>query len=321
MEREVGHIEESLDRAIAKTADAEFKRLQKGLNSQEVAGNIHTALLELGKLSGPGPEMPDYSNKWVPLLYTTWYQPRQVNLVYSLIRKVMIQQEGSLTQNTDGSLYIVDFGCGALATKVGLTLAVAYALKKGQNISRVEVYGIDGSQPMIDMGERLWEEWGEEVTDANLRNAYNLVSSENAALPRDAAGWASNRIPEDGDHWLVALHVSYPANATKVRGYLKEIDAQIKPNVGIVTSNSDYSVRRVWPFGRVGVGRRVVSPPEPVLRGDCKENTKWRRSLLTTYRAYLTDLDKKTDEVSRYLNGTVKYDQNWRDLRCLLHLL
>ena len=169
----MGHIEESLDRAIAKTAYAEFTRLQKGLNSEEVAGNIHTALVELSKLRSL--EMPDYCNQWVPIFYTTWYQPSQVNLAYSLIREVMGRQEGSLTRNADGNLYVVDFGCGALATQIGLTLAVAYALKKGQNINRVEVYGLDSSQPMIDMGGRLWGEWGKEITDANLRDAYNLV--------------------------------------------------------------------------------------------------------------------------------------------------
>lgn len=316
----MGHIEVSLDRAIAKTADAEFKRLREGLSPEAIAGNIHTALVELRKLSGPEPEMPDYSKEWVPLLYTTWYQPRQANLAYSLIRKVMSRHEGSLTRNTDGNLYVVDFGCGALATQISLTLAVAYALNKGQNINRVEVYGLDSSQPMIDMGERLWEGWGEEIIDANLRNAYNLVSSENAALPRDAASWISNRIPEDGDHWLVALHVSYSENATEVKGCLEQIDGQLKTNVGIVTSNSDHSVRRIWPFSPVG-RRPMYAPDLPKLRRECGETTKWRRSLLTTYRSYLTDLDKKTDEVSWYLNGTVKYDQNWRDLRCLLHVL
>ena len=312
-EKEVGHIEESLDRAIAKIAAAEFTRLKGGSSPQEVAGNIHAALEELGKLSGET-EMPDYSREWVALLYTTWYQPRQVNLAYTLIRYVMSQQEGRLTRNTDGNLYMVDFGCGALATQISLTLAVAHALKKGQDLNSVEVYGLDSSQPMIDIGERLWEEWGDQITDADLRTAYSLVSSENAAPPRDAAGWTSNRIPADGDRWLVALHVSYPENATEVKGCLGQIDGQLKPGVGFVTSNNDRAVRRVWPFGSA----RLQYPLGlPRLSGECGKTTIWRRRiLLDTYRPYL--LDPKDQ---RYLSRPVKYNQSWDNLRCLLHLV
>ena len=97
-----GPIWDVLDRAIKEVAEREYQRLSRGLSCGDVAGRVDKALDSLGKLQKR--EEPDYDCEWVALFYLTWYQPRQINLVYSYLdcRKVELPER----------LQVVDLGCG-----------------------------------------------------------------------------------------------------------------------------------------------------------------------------------------------------------------
>ena len=213
-----------------------------------------------------------------------------------------------MTHNAVGNLCVVDFGCGASATRFGLTLAVAQAIQEGQNVGRVEVYGTDISQPMVDMGERLWVAWGEEIAaEGVLRTAYDTVDSENTT---QVAGWVP---PEasgaESDRWLVALHTAYQSNSVEVREHLRRIANAFTPRAGFVTSHAMnwLSVRVISPFDNAGV-------VEPVMRldADCFETTDWRSGLCFEFAEHLQYID------SNYLNNEVRYDVE--PTYCLLHI-
>ena len=252
--------------------------------------------------------MPDYCNPWVAPFYTSWYQPGQVNLAYTLIREIMDQQDGRLTHNAAGNLCVVDFGCGASATRFGLTLAVAQAIQEEQNVGRVEVYGTDISQPMVDMGKSLWAAWGEEIANEGvLRTAYEIVRSVNTT---QVEGWVP---PEpssaDSDRWLVALHTAYQRNRMVVRGHLRRISNAFRPRAGFVTSHAKNwrPVRFISPFDNA-----VPVAPVITLDADCYETTDWRSGLCFEFAEYLQYID------SNYLNNEVRYDVE--PAYCLLHI-
>lgn len=301
-------FQESLDRAIACTAGAEFNRLRQGLQAETVAVRIHRAMVELEKLRRL--RMPDYQDAWVIPLYASWYQPRQVNLAYSLIRRIMSQQNGRLTRNAAGNLCVLDFGCGASATQFGLTLAVADAIQDRQTIGRVEVYGVDTSQPMIDMGERLWEAWGEEIaSEGVLRDAYKTVESGNTS---DVAYFTPlETLRADSDRWLVALHTAYKSNRSEVREHLRRIDDAFNPRVGFVTSHvsNRLNVRRISPFDDA----KPIVRPAGKLYIDCDETTELRRGISYEFHGHLPEKD------FNYLGNQVRYDIE--PSYCLLHIM
>ena len=152
----------ALRNAIVRVAEAEFKRLANGSDSREIASGIENALKSLkGLQSGI---MPDYTDDWIPLFYSTWYQLSQVNLTFSMIRAMLDQRVSTnRTLSIMDKLHVIDFGCGALAMQFGVALAVADALRLGQKISSIRVDSTDSSQEMVDIGIKIWDQFREEV--------------------------------------------------------------------------------------------------------------------------------------------------------------
>ncbi|MCY4652503.1 MAG: class I SAM-dependent methyltransferase [Dehalococcoidia bacterium] len=301
-------FQDSLDSAIARTVSVEFGRLRDGLEAETIAGHIHNSMVELRKLRKL--RMPDYQYEWLAPFYTSWYQPGQVHLAYSLIREVMGRQGERLTQNSAGNLCVVDFGCGASATRFGLTLAVARAIRDGQKVGRIKIYGIDISQPMVDMGENLWADWGRAIPCTGyLRDAYEKVEAENTTR---ILGWTPPEEPDiaDSDRWLIALHTAYQSNIVVVGEHLRHIANAFNPRAGFLTSHISnmQAVRGISPFTN-------VESPAPAMRlyADCPETTEWRQGLCFEFVDHLSDKDYN------YLHNEVGYDLEAP--YCLLHVV
>lgn len=294
-------FQNSLDRAIARTASVEFDRLRAGLGAASIAGHIKTAMKELRKLQQIHlGRMPDYHNPWVAPFYTSWYQPRQVMAACGLIQQIMTQQGGRLTRNAAGNLCVVDFGCGASATRFGLTLAVADAIEGGQSVGRIEVYGTDISQPLVKMGNRLWRDWGEEIANSNeaLRTAYDKIEAVNKTVGENENWNPPEPSSAGSDRWLVALHTAYLKNRTVVRGHLRHIADAFSPMAGFATSHfqNRATVRYISPF----------NDPTPLqIRktpgANCPETTDWRSEIEFEFVEHLKDID------SGYLHNRVSY--------------
>lgn len=140
----VGSIGRLIDRAVAEVAEREFRRLTCDLSEEETVDQVHSALEELGKLGKSG-GTPAYDCELVALFYLTWYQARQINLVYSLLdqRSVRLPRR----------LHVVDLGCGAMAVQFALAVFAATSDQAG---TRISLSGIDDSRPMIAVGVELW---------------------------------------------------------------------------------------------------------------------------------------------------------------------
>ena len=98
-----------LDQAIQETARSEFDRLDEGLiRKEDVKRKVESALESVDRLRTGG--VPDYHDPWTAVFYLTWYQPRQVNLIYSHLK--------SSNARLPQGLRVVDLGCGFLGDNV-----------------------------------------------------------------------------------------------------------------------------------------------------------------------------------------------------------
>ena len=133
-------VTEALSEAIIKVAENELERLTVGLGTQKKAEHIEYALNELSGLSSSN--MPKYADRWVALFYLTWYQPRQINIAYRMVKGYL--NEDSIDESNE--LFVVDFGCGAFAMQFGTALAFADIAQLGKSTPKIKVLSTDSSK-------------------------------------------------------------------------------------------------------------------------------------------------------------------------------
>ena len=259
-------VADCLSKAIVDVAAWEFNRLKEGMSGIEVARSVEGALKSLADLSRG--KMPGY-NERDALFYLTWFHPNHVNLAYSMIM-AMLKNTG---RELPSDLYLLDFGCGTLAMQFGLALAIA-DLRGEQSVKSVRVKPIDSSDPMVRLGEKAWDKFGE-------------LAGENAELA--ALSDAMNSITRaDGppvceeERWLSAMHVVYCKNKDKVKEALALQEKRISPHVGFITYHDDPQsrslARSVSPFGNERVYSRHLNLQRvnPIFNDGLPEVTQWR---------------------------------------------
>ena len=228
-------VAKALDKAIAKAAKTEAKRLMELEDDKDTAKGIETALRDLEGLQKGA--IPNYDNKWLPLLYSTWYQASHTNLAYSMIKAMAMRrdpEETILTHN--GKLHVVDFGCGTLAMQLGVALAAADALQQGQPLTSIKIDLIDSSQKMIDFGLKIWRQFKKEVERneqlASLSEACDLIHTKTLATGENPA------IYRRYSRWVSAMHVVYNDNREDVKKGLHKLYNVMMPHVGFITYHS-----------------------------------------------------------------------------------
>ena len=300
-----------LSQAIVDVAAWEFNRLKEGMSGIEVARLVEGALQSLADLRRG--KMPGY-NEWDALFYLTWFHPNHVNLAYSMIM-AMLKNTG---RELPSDLYVLDFGCGTLAMQFGLALAVA-DLRDEQPVKSVRVNSIDCNAPMVRLGEKAWDKFGE-------------LAGENADLA--ALSDAMNSITRTDDSpalgeepWLSAMHVVYCKNKGDVTEALALHEKRIKPHVGFITYHDDPKsrslARSVSPFGneRSYSHHPDLEQVNPIFEDGLSEVTNWRRQVKNRILNPLSagafsNLPLITDK--DYL-GRWSVSWEWRDAICLVY--
>lgn len=227
-------VVEALDRAISETVDIEFARLTENMAEEQREALLREArgeILLLGEL-----QMPNYNDEMVAVVYAVAYHLQHTNLAYSVIGDMLNRRShGEPILARAGKLHVVDFGCGTLAMQFGLTLAVADALERGEEIKSVHIDSMDTNKPMFTLGDKLWEKFTRIVNyDYKLRlnwvrDACNLVTHS-----------LHHRIDtinpiEGAESWLSVIHAAYDENKSVIQRDLAEIYGSIQPAVGMVT--------------------------------------------------------------------------------------
>lgn len=222
---------EALDKAITKVVRSEFNRISKNLNAFKTAQKVENALIQLSKLQDG--IMPNY-DEWVTPFYTSWYQPAQINLAYSMVTAMVKETcDGALTSM--GRLNVYDFGCGALAMQFGVALAAADALRNRQKLDSVYIASSDTSEAMINIGVKVWDQFKSEVRKesrlSHLSQACDLIETQ-IVSHRPARKSSADEVC-----WLSAIHAVYDTNEDDVRKRLSELGKRVSPNVVFLTTH------------------------------------------------------------------------------------
>ena len=272
-------VANAIDNALTTVAMREYNRLANGMSPEQIKGKIEYALDSLGELSNTRGNMPSY-DEWVALFYH-WYQPSQVNLAYSMIKSTTIVND---------KLYIVDWGCGSLAMQFGVALATADALEQMQPVSEIRIDSLDTSDAMVNMGQKIWEQFKVEVNrNANLRYvslACEIISPQEIILTRNplmaefnknttwATAWQS-------DCWISAIHLVYEDNKDNARHNLSSLVSMLNPNICFATTHSSkYGLlEEVWDFIDYNKYRLPELTIQQQFSGVLPEITQWRKNL------------------------------------------
>ena len=269
-------VANALDNALTTVAMREYNRLAYYLQPDHISDNVADALNALGSLQSG--DMPGY-DEWISLFYH-WYQPSQINLAYSMIK--------SLTGVSE-KLYVVGFGCGALAMQFGVALAAADALEQMQPISEIRIDSFDSSRDMIEMGEKIWEQFKMEVSRfpslRYLSLACEVINSQKEGHSSFDIGsnhaWAT---AWDSERWVSAMHVIYDDNRDDIQHWLNVLVSNSSPNVCFATTHFSKGnlLQEAWGFMDYD---EYYLPPltiTPQFRGVLSEITRWRKSLNST---------------------------------------
>ena len=295
---------DALDRSIREVGESEFNRLSESMSSSEWTRKIGYAFRSLSRLQQG--EQPDYDDEWVALFYLLWYQPKQINLAYSTIKQ-MILEEGfrSLPLTDSHQLHIMDFGCGSLAMQFAIALTLTDELEM-DNGFQCFVDSIDRSQVMISVGGALWSQFELEVQNhrelENLNYAMRLIEGRTYTNPSEISKRSVST-----ECWLSAIHAVYDSNKSDITPTLELLESELSPTAGFITHFAD-------PKGRIRELARSVSPFKssdyntlpyddisPQFTGELLQTTEFRRGLIGKVHS---------SHVQNYLRGSVTWEWN-----------
>lgn len=291
-----------LDLAIAEVAEKELRRLRRRLSDDDVSLKIGEAFEELDKLQSRI-ATPDYQNDWVSLFYLTWYQPRQINLIYSYLDQTMTRLPSRLN--------VFDFGCGAWAVQVALAI---FAATHSQTKSKIAVHGIDPSPAMIGIGEQLWQELGKLVRQdrklITLRQVMKTMSKEcRTFTPRADNFPLYSDVDEafsDRERWVTSIHAVYGQMHPKLGKELKKARSRVQPTRIIVTCDDSKRELLDEALDAVGCTFRTDDVRKVKFKGTLPNTSEWRKTVRQQQMKSLSDQSRN------YLKGNVKWwDIKW----------
>ena len=291
-------VQEALDDAIAGVSAARVRRLCRSLSGQQAAERITGALESLRGLQRN--ERPCY-DEWEAPFYLSWYQPRQIHLVYALLR----QRFGG---GIRGPLAVIDVGCGAWAVQIAVAILAAEA-REDRGDGAIAVAGVDPSLAMRNIGCEVWRALRASAARRGLPRLVETMEkmeelSGTFSLVEECrlSGWLLEKLVqrtllggrrrqrgpssprgtrEAGQKpacWLTCVHAVYADSVADVDGALSDGREELRllgmaPDLLLTSDESKRGlIERVAPYGRSACA-------VPVWRGRAGRTTDWRRAL------------------------------------------
>ena len=291
---------ELLDATIAAVAKREYDRLVQTHERDQCCHKMCKALEDLLSLGRGTP--PDYADEWLALAYLTWYQPRQINLVASICF-------GRKLSSSSGNFLVVDVGCGAFATLIGMAIGLAM---RGVDVpGEIVIHGVDPSDTMKRMGKELLCELKRRLSEhtsldklARLLSRtsieYNFTTLEDYLTTPNLPSLCSY-----DTIWLAIIHAAYnhreeEYRATTLRNHVDELENIIRKEKADLQHTIVTGMDR-WPVKHVaggGNGQTKDFTYHGSFEGKC--------SKITSLRKFMAD-DLALDD-KRLLYNPVKWD-------------
>ena len=257
-----------LDQAIQETARSEFNRLGEGMRKWNVIRKVASALESLDLLrSGDG--VPDYNDPWTAVFYLTWFQPRQVNLIYSHLERS--------NERLPQGLRVVDLGCGCSATMLALAVFAATS---------------EPSRAMRTLGSQLWVRFSKLISrEARLSGGNVILGRMNRVIERmsqdsqTGCSWRDmleetlkwrRRIGRDCT-WLTSVHAAY--HLPRGEG-MRQATRKLAPEMMLITAEWERKLNDVErELREMDYYSLRHASEQPEDNGCLTETTNWRRDL------------------------------------------
>ena len=252
------------------------------------ARRVESSLESLRLLQSGG--IPTY-NDWDALFYLTWYQPKQINILYSLIQwlkkdwklKDLPWWNGDIFGLKGGKIHVIDFGCGSLATMFAIAIAAAKSYGLSIPVSNIVFDNIDKSRSMTKLGKRTWDEF---VSIMTLRHPNHPLCSIFDTIDFKIH-LQSHRVGEklvNSHCFIVAMHCVYEESIKTVRDRLSSLCTHFQP-VGVFITSHEFKLDLLNRVSSVELTKtRVEIPnqshiPSEFGLGKLERTTEWRRLL------------------------------------------
>ena len=294
----LSEVRKVLDCVLAEVIREKYQELKDGLNGGNVKEHVDGARESLDRLKQGG--IPDYHDDWVALLYLIRYQPRQVNLVYAVLKR-------SAPRSGSAPLCLIDIGCGAWAVPIAVTILAAENHPAFRE-RRFIYHGIEPSAPMWELGEELWLRFGIAVEKQRLTEiagVFNKNVDEGLVIERrfpsldnyrtDVMQLANKTKTPFRESWLLAVHALYEESKNDIKEFLDACRAWNRGCLQYEMITSDEKKQRmvedlVVPESGEQIGllaqnlaidRRPVSLP--IWEGVLRKTTKMRNNILDNF--------------------------------------
>lgn len=261
-------------------------------------------------------DMPDY-NDWDALFYLTWYQPRQVNLVYSMLNGLKIDGTDRNILGSDRcKIRVLDFGCGCLATNIAVAIAAADLAAQNYHVPIIEIDNIDISPAMILVGERIWELFQNKM---RVPHKHPIRSIFDRVTYKTHSSLSSLGEPSPDTHcYVTAIHCAYEQSHSLVRRNLQDLVRRFNPTGLFLTTHLSKSdiLEKVTPRRQMDKQHYELLYNGPIVSwfsGEANKITKWRRTLLENH---LRPSESNSpdgvdyDYIRKYLSNPVQWDSN-----------
>ena len=239
------------------------------MTPHQVARRVGRALDSLGGLQHG--IAPTY-DEWDALFYLTWYQPRQVSLNHLVAAHLF----------SDGPqpVHIIDFGCGALASRFAFAVSAAM-LDVSPSKLHVDLHGIDKSEPMVRIGNAMWSKFVGSVSDPHLAAVFRAVDYHTYASYEDYRRSPDAQVRgvyPSPNCYLLAVHTTYDSNKVELRETFSAIRAERDPAATIIVCQASKEQVAIQVAG--GGFRRLRLVLERSWDGELGVVTQWRRGLV-----------------------------------------
>ena len=328
-------IQTVIDESIAEVAKEEWLLLAGDVHDPRVracvAESIRNSLSSLDLLSKN--RIPNYDN-WDALFYLTWYQPRQINLVYSLLHGIRTSNSSFETTPLLQDVFefgtetvrFIDLGCGCLATMFAVTLAAADSYMQGQDIPKIEFYCIDSSPAMIQIGHKVWSVFRDTMQRTDpVHPVCSIFEKIHPSFISHTIEPEHYNSGTDTPCFVTAIHCVYSEGIREIKDALDSIIGYFHPVAVLLSTHAskdellDYVIPTRTYQSEYHLKSSGTDIDQQLENRLMEKTTKWRQ---TTNSIVSKDLDRLSNfeiygsvfsfgpNFSRYLTNSVNWWKN-----------
>lgn len=251
-------------------------------------------------------KQPRYDD-WDAPLYVSWYQARQVHLVYAVLKEHPPPQ-------SRGPLQIMDIGCGAWAVPIALAM-LAVRGHRWLRDREVSIHGIDPSRPMTRIGKELWHEFVCATSARGLDTGFVEQISDHVSVFRSLGEYPYPPFHDaSATSWLLSIHALYDKSARDIKSFLVKYRERYASHLRyeLLTTDGEKK-KKQYLKNLVSESSGTWIVPQLMWKGKLMATTGVRKGLRKLLEECRNPMTKR--RYMNYLTNPVKWDPSRNPIR------